>query len=59
MKAQTIYESLDRIRSLVERNTLPDGTIPTDDKKIGITLEHCETVIRDALENECCKNRDL
>ena len=59
MKAQTIYESLDRIRSLVERNTLPDGTIPTDDKKIEITLEHCETVIRDALENECCKNRDL
>lgn len=59
MKAQTIYDSLDRIRSLVERNTLPDGTIPTDDKKIEITLEHCETVIRDALENECCKNQDL
>lgn len=52
MKAQTIYESLDRIRSLVERNTLPDGTIPTDDKKIEITLEHCETVIRDALESQ-------
>lgn len=52
MKVQTIYESLDRIRSLVERYTLPDGTIPTDDKKIEITLEHCETVIRDALENE-------
>ena len=31
MKVQTIYESLDRIRSLVERYTLPDGTIPTDD----------------------------
>ena len=59
MKVQPIYESLDRIRSLVERNTLPDGTIPTDDKKIEITLEHCETVIRDALENECCKNWDL
>lgn len=59
MKVQTIYESLDRIRSLVERYTLPDGTIPTDDKKIEITLEHCETVIRDALENKCCKNRDL
>lgn len=59
MKVQIIYDCLERIRSLVEFNTLPDGTIPTDDKKIEITLEHCETVIRDALENECCKNRDL
>lgn len=55
MKVQTIYESLDRIRSLVERNTLPDGTIPTDDKKIEITLEHCETVIRDALKMNAAK----
>ena len=51
MKAQLIYDYLERIRAIVQRNTLPDGTIPTDDKRIVITLEHCETVIRDVLEN--------
>ncbi len=49
MQAQEIYDALDRIKDIVQQNTLPDGSFPSDDPQIQITLELCETVLQKAL----------
>ena len=52
MKPEEIYTVLDRIRSFVQSNTLPDGSFPANSPNIGISLELCETVIHEAYEKE-------
>ena len=52
MKSEDIYEVLDNIRSFVQDHTNPDGSFPANSPNIAISLELCETVIREAYEKE-------
>lgn len=52
VKAQTILDSLDRIRGMVERLTASDGTVPGVDHKLEITLELCEKLLQDGQDQQ-------
>ena len=52
MKSEDIYEVLENIRSFVQDHTRPDGSFPANSPNIAISLELCETVIREAYEKE-------
>ena len=52
VKAQTILDSLDRIRGMVERLTASDGTVPGVDHKLEITLELCEKLLQDRQDQQ-------
>lgn len=50
MKVSEIYEQLDEIRSMVEQNTNPDGTIDIDETMAGIVLEYAVQQMQKAIE---------
>ena len=52
VRAQTILDSLDRIRGMVEGLTDSDGTVSGVDHKLEITLELCEKLLRDGQDQE-------
>ncbi|MBQ7898401.1 MAG: hypothetical protein IJ307_00945 [Bacteroidales bacterium] len=50
MKVSEIYEQLDEIRSMDERNANPDGTIDIDETMAGIVMEYAVQQIHKAIE---------
>ena len=51
MKVSDIYEQLDEIRSMVEQNANPDGTIDIDETMAGIVMEYAVVQMKIAIEN--------
>lgn len=50
MKVSEIYEQLDEIRSMVEQNANPDGTIDIDETMAGIVMEYAVQQMQKAIE---------
>lgn len=50
MKVSEIYEQLDEIRSMVEQNASPDGTIDIDETMAGIVMEYAVQQMQKAIE---------
>lgn len=50
MKVSEIYEQLDEIRSMVEQNANPDGTIDIDEAMAGIVMEYAVQQMQKAIE---------
>ena len=50
MKVSDIYEQLDEIRSMVEQNANPDGTIDIDETMAGIVMEYAVQQMQKAIE---------
>lgn len=50
MKVSDIYEQLDEIRSMVEQNANPDGTIDIDETMAGIVMEYAVLQMQKAIE---------
>lgn len=48
MKAEEILDTLERIRSMVQELTSPDGSVTGVDQKFDITLALCEELLQDA-----------
>ena len=49
MKVSDIYEQLDEIRSMVEQNANPDGTIDIDETMAGIVMEYAVQQMQPAI----------
>lgn len=50
MKVSEIYEQLDEIRSMVEQNANPDGTIDIDETMAGFVMEYAVQQMQKAIE---------
>lgn len=51
MKVETIHMQLDRIRNLIRQLTAEDGTIKGVDKRLEISLDLCESLLLEALND--------
>ena len=51
MKAETIHMQLDRIRNLIRQLTAEDGTLKDIDKRLEISLDLCESLLLEALND--------